>query len=114
MMGLIFFFSAQPKGSPLLEGFPLPAGLGHFIGYLLLGILLYRAFNNGLAGWSLRAGGYSFLTGLIYAISDELHQLYVPGRECSVSDIVIDGGALVFALVVIWAWNSRFNKYNSK
>ena len=106
-MALIFFFSAQPKGSPVLEGFPLPAGMGHFVGYLLLGVLLYRAFNKGLSGWSLRAGGHAFLTGFIYAISDELHQLFVPGRDCSVADIVIDGAALVVAMVVIWVWNSR-------
>ena len=105
-MVLIFFFSAQPKGSPVLEGFPLPSGVGHFVGYFILGLLLYRAFNGSMAGWSLRAGIYSFVIGLVYAVSDELHQLLVPGRECSVADIVIDGAALVAAMVVIWVWNS--------
>ncbi len=101
-MALIFFFSAQPKGSPVLEGFPLPSGVGHFVGYFILGLLLYRVFNGGMAGWSLRAGIYSFVIGLVYAVSDELHQLFVSGRECSGADIVIDGAALVAAMVGVW------------
>ena len=80
-MSLIFYFSAQPKGSPVLESFPAPPGLGHLVGYAILGILLYRAFNSGIRGWSLAAGWKSFLVGLLYAVSDEIHQLYVPGRE---------------------------------
>jgi VanZ family protein len=44
---------------------------------------------------------------LVYAISDELHQLFVPGRQCSFVDFVIDAAALIFALVVIRMWSLR-------
>ena len=106
-MGLIFFFSAQPKGSPVLESFPTPPGLGHFIGYAILGLLLYRAFNGGLMNnlnWNRAAALKTLLVGAAYAVSDELHQLFVPGRECSVVDVFIDGAALVTALLVIKLW----------
>ena len=101
-MGLIFYFSAQPKGSPALESSPLPAGLGHLVGYAILGFLLYRAFNGGINGWSNPAGWKSFIVGLLYAVSDEIHQLYVPGREASVTDVGIDAAGLLLALTVIW------------
>lgn len=101
-MVLIFYFSSQPKGSPALENFPAPPGLGHLVGYAILGFLLYRAFNGGIIGWSGAAGRKSFVVGLLYAVSDELHQLFVPGRESSVIDVGIDAVGLLIALLLIW------------
>jgi VanZ family protein len=103
-MALIFFFSAQPKGSPVLESFPTPPGLGHFIGYAVLGLLLYRGFNGGLklsSGWNKKAAFKTLLVGIAYAISDEVHQLFVPGRLSSLVDLVIDTLAIVFVLMVM-------------
>ncbi len=100
-MGLIFYFSSQPKGSPALESFPLPAGIGHLLGYALLAFLLYRAFNRGLAGWSFIAGRNTFCFAFIYAVSDEIHQLFVPGRQASVFDVLIDAAGIVLALFLI-------------
>lgn len=101
-MALIFYFSAQPKGSPALESFPAPPGLGHLVGYAILGFLLYRAFNGGIKGWSSAAAWRSFIVGLLYAVSDEIHQLYVPGREASVIDVGIDAAGLLLALLLVW------------
>ncbi len=101
-MALIFYFSAQPEGSPALESFPVPAGLGHLVGYAILGFLLYRAFNDGIKGWDFAAAWKSFLFGLLYAMSDELHQLYVPGREASIADVGIDAAGLLLALLLLW------------
>jgi VanZ family protein len=100
-MGLIFYFSAQPKGSPVLEDFPLPGGVGHFIGYGLLGFLLYRAFNRGLTGWSGKAAGKSLLVAFLYALSDELHQLFVPGRQTALTDVAIDTAGILLALLLV-------------
>lgn len=67
----------------------------HFFSYLILGILV----ANGLR--SCNINGYrSFLVALLicilYAVSDEIHQLYVPGRSGQVKDVIIDSaGALV-------------------
>lgn len=101
-MGLIFYFSSQPKGSPVLEIFPAPSGIGHLVGYALLAFFFYRAFNGGLAGWSFGAARNAFLASLAYAVSDEVHQLFVPGREAAVSDVVIDTIGILLALVLIW------------
>jgi VanZ family protein len=100
-MAVIFYFSAQPKGSPSLEHFPAPAGVGHFVGYAVLGFLLYRAFNGGLESWNRRAAGLAILTGFLYAVSDELHQLFVPGREAEVYDVMVDSGGVIGALLLI-------------
>ena len=40
--------------------------------------------------------GLSFLVCVLYAISDEVHQLFVPGRGAQVKDVFIDSaGAIV-------------------
>lgn len=36
----------------------------------------------------------AILLSLVYAVSDELHQLFVPGRACSVSDFLIDSAGI--------------------
>jgi len=46
----------------------------------------------------------SFLAGLIcvgYAISDEIHQIFVPGRGPQIKDVLIDSGG---AAVGIFIW----------
>ena len=42
-----------------------------------------------------------WLIGTAYAVTDEIHQSFVPGRSCEIRDIVIDScGVLVGALIV--------------
>jgi VanZ family protein len=43
------------------------------------------------------------LISLIYALSDELHQLFVPGRFCSLKDVLIDFIGSLCALLTIKA-----------
>ncbi len=49
------------------------------------------------------------LISLIYAISDEFHQLFVPGRFCSIKDILIDFAGSLFSVLSIKSFK-RFNK----
>ncbi|MFY9114759.1 MAG: VanZ family protein [Dethiobacteria bacterium] len=96
-MGLITYFSSQPAGSEVLDSFPLPAKIGHLCGYALLAMLLYRALNGQLQDWSIKAAAIAFLISLFYGLFDEFYQSFIPGRESSLLDVVIDGsGALVF------------------
>ena len=34
---------------------------------------------------------------LVYALSDEIHQLFVPGRFCSLGDFFVDSSAIILA-----------------
>lgn len=36
-----------------------------------------------------------FLTGVIFAVSDEIHQLFVPGRGCQLRDVLIDSNGVL-------------------
>lgn len=74
--------------------------IAHFTEYAVLSVLYYlslRCFGCS-AKTSVLAVGLSFL----YAISDEIHQYFVPGRACRWYDVVIDtagaaGGYLISA-----------------
>lgn len=100
-MGLIFFYSSQPSGSVVLEGFPFSSFIGHLGGYGLLGLLMYRAFNGGFFPWQAVNALKTLLYGLLYAAGDEIHQLFVPGREASLIDIVIDFAGLSAAVILM-------------
>lgn len=67
----------------------------HFFTYLVLGLLTVNAFRrSGLAG--IRSIVLAMLLCVLYAISDELHQLFVPGRGAQLRDVIIDSaGAAV-------------------
>lgn len=67
----------------------------HFFAYLVLGVLVANGLrSSGMTGY--RAIGLAFLICLLYAISDEVHQLFVPGRGCQIKDVIIDSvGAII-------------------
>lgn len=73
---------------------------GHFIGYMMLGVLsmlLLLKFKN-----INKKPLFAFLICAIYAISDEIHQLFVPGRSGQVRDVIIDScGSLVGIAIVL-------------
>lgn len=68
--------------------------LAHISVFGLLGIFLYNALKkNKLAiAW--------FLTTL-YAASDEFHQSLVPNRTASVTDVLLDSGGALLAILII-------------
>jgi VanZ family protein len=56
-----------------------------------LAVLTARAFNNGLVRpFSGRTLALAFLLCLGYAISDEIHQKFVPDRFADVTDVLSD------------------------
>jgi len=73
----------------------------HFLCYLVLGILAMNAFRrNGCSiGKSLIL---SFFLCAVYAVSDEIHQLYVPGRGAQVADVLIDCTGGVTGMFIYW------------
>ena len=61
----------------------------------MLGALLVRATDR---------AGLAFVLGALYAVTDELHQVFVPGRMGSPLDVAIDvvgvaGGVLLWQRV---------------
>lgn len=67
----------------------------HFIAYMILGILMMNVLKAMGVGGKKRIA-LALLICIVYAITDEFHQLFVPGRGAQVKDVIIDSiGALV-------------------
>jgi VanZ family protein len=78
---------------------------GHLCGYAALGALVWRARNRALfpQGWHWRAAVFAEIVCVFYAISDEFHQSFVPTREASAVDVLIDSAGAAAGLFVVWA-----------
>lgn len=94
---VIFAFSAQP-GSNVPGRF---ASLAHFGEYAIFGVVLGLALAPGRS--RARTVAYAVLLASLYAITDEAHQHFVPGRTPDVADWGMDtlgacAGALAHAV----------------
>jgi hypothetical protein len=47
------------------------------------------------------------LFSALYAITDEVHQIFVPGRTCKASDWLVDIGGALVAIGLVRLWNNR-------
>ena len=98
-MALIFAISS-------LHEAPLPSNMsdhfGHGVGYLMLSVLLFRSFAGGSwTGVSWRSGALAVAFSVLYGMSDEFHQMFVPGRTAAWDDVLADlNGALIGAALV--------------
>lgn len=98
---LIFYLSGIPDLKTGFEFDFLLRKISHVIEYAILVFLLYRAFAGSCENINrLYLFIYPASLTLLYAISDELHQSFVPGRNCSIRDILIDSiGIPVFYFI---------------
>lgn len=73
----------------------------HLIEYFIFSLLIYRAFIN-TGTLKNKAILYSFSLAVFYAMTDEYHQSFTPGRGPAVRDVIIDAfgsGLAVFGLI---------------
>ncbi len=82
---LIYFLSCLQLGV-IPEIFPDSDKVFHLLEYLPLGFLTMRAVRAHLGCRWLGALLVSFFMVSLYALSDEFHQLFVPGRTFSLWD----------------------------
>ncbi len=99
-MGVIFFVSQQPSTD--LPSFGLwdlaVKKTGHFLAYAGLALLALRAVWGGQRPYLATA-----LIVFLYALSDEFHQTFTPGRNGTLVDVAIDmSGALTCLWLVHW------------
>ncbi len=71
----------------------------HAAGYALLGVLALRAFHGGFHALRSEPTLYAGLVVILWGISDEIHQSFVPGRHASPWDVVAD--VVGFGLAVV-------------
>jgi len=104
LMMIIFIFSSQPSYE--LPNFDWADTIikkgAHVIGYTLLTLSYWYAFrmreNKGWLAW---------LLAVLYALTDEFHQSFVPGRHSSIWDVLIFDN--FGAMISLWFVRNRTN-----
>ena len=90
--GLIFALSSVPDlGTGLGTWDLVLRKLAHFCEYGVLGLLLARAAGRETV---------ALAAGVAYAVTDELHQSFVPGRNAAFRDVAIDWAGVLFGVVL--------------
>ena len=75
--------------------------IAHFSEFALLGVLILNlvlqfAKPAGIQALTAKRAGLAWALATAYAATDEVHQVFVPGRSCLPTDVCIDSaGALV-------------------
>lgn len=76
----------------------------HLTEFAILALLVWRALRvRGERAWSWRLARNAWLLAVLYAASDELHQWFVPDRQASGWDVVIDATGAAAGLIGLWA-----------
>jgi VanZ family protein len=91
-MGVIFYFSAQPDLPHLPEALIdlVIKKLGHMAEYAVLAALAVWALRQSASATERRAFVWALLVAGSYAVSDEMHQYFVPGRNPQPLDVGFD------------------------
>ena len=72
----------------------------HFLEYGVLGVLLYRVFDDRVPDPTVYVA--ATLAGLLVGTVDETIQWLVPGRFWDLRDIILNTGAVALVQIVIW------------
>lgn len=107
---LLFYLSSRTTGGPSL--FPNSDKLLHFLAYAALALFAWISFtaSGATKGKVKRAALWAFLFAVLYGISDEFHQSFVPGREVSIADWLADSAGAAFTTLLPAAFLDRFFK----
>jgi len=87
----------------------------HLTVYSVLALLYWRAFRkpvkNDTRPWSWTEARNAVIGVVLYAITDELHQAFVPTRQGSVLDVFIDTAGGAMGLLALWAYGRMRKKW---
>ena len=119
-MGVIFYLSAQDGGTSealsdevkTVFGIPVAINIirkgAHFLEFAGLAFLVFNALR---ATCGRNRPALSFIITAAYAVSDEIHQLFVEGRACRIFDVFVDScgavSAILFMMFIFSVWEKR-------
>ena len=107
--GAIFSVSSLEKIELPLQAISCNDLLFHGAAYFFFGLTLMLAANpwNASLDYPLHVYGILGLIGVLYGLSDEIHQSFVPNRTCTLSDLLADSIGVIIALLVASLWAKR-------
>lgn len=86
----------------------------HFTLYAMLGFVTFGAVKSTFFIAIKSNVIWSFAISVIYAIFDEIHQYFVPGRACRIYDVIIDSFGSIFGISIFLLLIILSTKYLNK
>ncbi len=84
----------------------------HLTEYAFFAVLAWRAIRqprkNDRRPWRWDEASLALAILFLYATTDELHQVWVPGRTALVSDVIVDTSGGVVGLTLLWIAGKKF------
>jgi len=108
---IAMLFSKKENVILVLE--PIIRKLAHLSEYALGGILFYGLFLTFNIS-SKKQVIFSVLIGFLYSVTDEIHQLFVPGRSGKIEDVVIDTLGVILGVCLLLFIVKIVQTYKSK
>jgi VanZ family protein len=93
----VFFISSLTFPSVAPSAPSINAILYHIVAFFLLGLFLLISLVKGEKMYLIVP---AVLIAMTYGLTDEFHQLFVPGRTSAVSDFMLDTLGIIFAATV--------------
>jgi VanZ family protein len=113
-MALIWVLSSFTLSIPAVELVPFKDKGAHFIEYGVLGILSSFAFYRTFPIKRFWAPFFAILLTVLWAMLDEAHQYFVPGRLSEVRDVLAGSLGGICAVVVFFFAISRLTTKTPK
>lgn len=96
----IFYFSSLPQPPFVLTSFQWQDKVLHLAAYFAYGITIALAIHVHQSISSNKKMTLIGLIGFLYALSDEFHQSFVPGRTSELGDIIADWIGVISAIML--------------
>ena len=100
-MGVIFFLSTLPESATPGRGI-LSDKVCHAGEYFILAFLILFALQRTTRASFFTSFWITLVWGIVYGLSDEIHQLYVPTRQFSVGDMAADACGVMVLFLILW------------
>ena len=84
--------------------------IGHMVEYAILTALWFRTLYAGQRRPFTSSGLLALAISVVWAITDELHQSFVPSRTASAMDVIFDSTGAGLVLLGFRLRNARFTK----
>jgi VanZ family protein len=106
----LFIFSLSNRSYP--SALPtIDTKIFHPIEYLTLGVLLSVAWHN----FSRNKNHFALIafvlvSGILFAVSDEIHQAFIPGRSARITDVLIDSASIALGCALFLLTTHTMNR----
>lgn len=100
-MGVIFFMSTLPESATPGRDI-LPDKVCHAGEYFILAFLILFALQRTTRARFSSSFWITLAWVVVYGLSDEIHQLYVPTRQFEVGDLIADVCGVVVLFFILW------------